>query len=139
MALPVDFLRYIPSWSKSAVDPTSGYRWPCFPHGHIAIYAWPSRGGVIILDYADVIDFEFLGLNPQDLPVKRLGAQAVEDGFCQELLLLGGKWWDNEARHSIVTHLEAGVAGLIDSTLVEGEFRVNEEIVYLWMEARMRM
>ncbi len=32
------------------------------------IYAWPSKGGVIILDHADAIDLEYLGLDPIDLP-----------------------------------------------------------------------
>jgi hypothetical protein len=42
------------------------------PSHDVRIYAWPSRGGVIILDDTEAIDFEFLGLNPLDLPVERL-------------------------------------------------------------------
>jgi len=64
------------------------------------IYAWPSRGGVIVLDTAEAIDFEFLSLNPLDSPLERLDDQAAEDAFCQRLLLLGAKWWDSEARYS---------------------------------------
>jgi hypothetical protein len=71
-----------------------------FTDDDIRIYAWPSRGGVIILDDAEAIDFEFLGLNPLDPPVERLDDQAAEDAFCQRLLLLGAKWWDSEARYS---------------------------------------
>jgi hypothetical protein len=73
-----------------------------------SIYAWPSRGGVIILNKADAIDFEFLGLNPLDPPFERLKDQTAEDAFCQRLLLLGGKWWDSEARYSIILAVEEG-------------------------------
>jgi hypothetical protein len=70
-----------------------------FTDNNASIYAWPSRGGVIILDDAEAIDFEFLGLNPLDPPEKRLEDQSAEDPFCQRLLLLGAKWWDSEARY----------------------------------------
>ncbi|KAE9370153.1 hypothetical protein N431DRAFT_378279 [Stipitochalara longipes BDJ] len=72
------------------------------------IYAWPSRGGVIILNRADAMDFEFLGLNPLDPPFKRLEDQQAEDAFSQRLLLLGAKWWDSEARYSIIVAIEEG-------------------------------
>ena len=58
---------------------------------HARIYAWPSRGGVIVLYTAEAIDFEFLGLNPLNPPLERLDNQAAEDAFCQRLLLLGAK------------------------------------------------
>jgi hypothetical protein len=72
------------------------------------IYAWPSKGGVIILDTAEAIDFDFLGLDPLEPPLKRLEDQAEEDAFAQRLLLLGAKWWDSEARYSIVSEIETG-------------------------------
>lgn len=75
------------------------------------IFAWPSRGGVIILDAAEAIDLEFLGFNPLEPPLNRLDDQAAEDQFCQLLLLLGAKWWDSEARFSLVSAMEAGTAG----------------------------
>lgn len=71
-----------------------------------SIYSWPSRGGVIVLDDAEAIDFEFLGLNPLDPPVERLDNQAAEDVLCQRLLLLGAKWWDSEARYLTVARLK---------------------------------
>lgn len=92
-----------------------------FTDNNTSIYAWPSRGGVIILDDADAIDFEFLGLNPLDPPEKRLEDQTSEDAFCQRLLLLGAKWWDNEARYSVVTQLEAG------NSRADGVFVVDKE------------
>lgn len=80
-----------------------------FVDNDASIYSWPSRGGVIVLDNAEAIDFEFLGLNPLDPPVERLNNQAAEDALCQRLLLLGAKWWDSEARYLAVAQL--GVYG----------------------------
>ena len=79
-----------------------------FSDEHAAIFAWPSRGGVIVLDPAEAIDFEFLGLDPLDPPLRRLADRAAEDAFCQQLLRLGAKWWDSEARYAIVAAMEAG-------------------------------
>ncbi len=56
------------------------------------IYAWPALEGVIILDHANAVDFEFLGLDPLDPPMERSPDQADEDRFCKKLLLLGAKW-----------------------------------------------
>ncbi|KAF1983288.1 hypothetical protein K402DRAFT_406976 [Aulographum hederae CBS 113979] len=64
----------------------------------IYLFAWPSRGGVIILDCAEAVDLEFLGLDTFNPPEKRLDDQAAEDAFCQRLLLLGAKWWCSERR-----------------------------------------
>jgi hypothetical protein len=80
-----------------------------FGHNEASIYAWPSRGGVVILNKADAVDFEFLDLDPLDPPLKRLEDQEEEDAICQRLLLLGAKWWDSEARYSIIEAQEKGV------------------------------
>jgi hypothetical protein len=50
------------------------------------IYAWPSRGGVIVLETAEAIDFEFLGLNPlnplqERLEIKPLKICSASDCF----------------------------------------------------------
>ena len=45
----------------------------------------------------------------------------AEDTFCQRLLLLGAKWWDSEARHSVVEHLRSGIAR------ADGVFIVDRE------------
>jgi len=76
---------------------------------------------VIILDNAEAIDFEFLGLDPLNPPVERLDDQVAEDAFCQQLLLLGPKWWDSEARYSILVEMEVGGGHRAD-----GVFRVDE-------------
>ncbi|MCJ1258679.1 hypothetical protein MMC24_006512 [Lignoscripta atroalba] len=90
----------------------------------VSIYAWPSRGGVIVLDTAEAIDFDFLGLNPLDPPLGRLDDQAAEDAFCQRLLLLGAKWWDSEARYSIIRTIEMGEA---DSGRIDSAFYLHKQ------------
>lgn len=65
----------------------------------IMIYAWPSRGGVIILESASVPDFNFLGLDRLNPTMRRHKMSQEEDAFSQRLLLLGAKWWDSLARY----------------------------------------
>lgn len=67
-----------------------------FEGGELYLYAWPSKGGVIVLEHAESIDFEFLELDFLNPPTKRLENQFEEDLFCQRLLLLGAKWWKSE-------------------------------------------
>lgn len=79
-----------------------------FEESQVLIYAWPSRGGLIILNNADAVDSDFLGLNPLDPPSERLEDQKEEDAFCQRLLLLGAKWWDSKARYTIIVAIGEG-------------------------------
>jgi hypothetical protein len=67
----------------------------------ITIFAWPSRGGVIVLERPCPADFDFLGLDRLDPPKKRHATRQEEDDFAQRLLLLGGKWWDSPARRAL--------------------------------------
>ncbi|KAL8747441.1 MAG: hypothetical protein Q9190_000702 [Brigantiaea leucoxantha] len=98
-----------------------------FTDDDASIYAWPSLGGVIILNGAEAVDFEFLDLDPLDPPLRRYipphtasqeerqKASENEDIFCQKILLLGAKWWDSEARYNIVSEVERGaVLGLVN-------------------------
>ena len=98
-----------------------------FTDNDARIYAWPSLGGVIILDGAEAVDFEFLDLDPLDPPLRhhisphtaseeeRQKVAENEDVFCQKVLLLGAKWWDSEARYNIVSEMEQrGVLGLVN-------------------------
>lgn len=64
----------------------------CFTNEIAKIYAWPSRGGVIVLEEAEAMDFQFLGLDPLAPPMERFDDQSAEDAFYQQLLLLGAKW-----------------------------------------------
>ena len=103
------------------------------------IYAWLSAGGVKILSPAEAIDFEFLALNPLDPPLTRLDDQSKKDHFCQKLLLLGAKWWDSEARFSIVSAVEALATGTAagDGKRVEGAFDVDKEEAPTMRERRL--
>ncbi|KAI4214678.1 MAG: hypothetical protein LQ351_002751 [Letrouitia transgressa] len=100
------------------------------------LYAWPSRGGVIILDPATAVDLEFLGFNPLDPPRKRHEDQAAEDSFCHRLLALGAKWWDSEARYSIVTTIESCAAGFMEQR-VDGAFRLEDQSEPTMREKRL--
>jgi hypothetical protein len=87
----------------------------------ISVWAWPSRGGLIVLERVTPVDLDFLGLDPLRLPLERDADQDAEDGFCQQLLRLGAKWFDSVERYQFVSgvqeedercvnDLEAGVA-----------------------------
>ena len=101
------------------------------------ISAWPSHGGVIILDSAEAMDFEFLGLNPLDPPLRRLDDQAAEDRFCRQLLLLGAKWWDSEARYSIVAAIELRAGGGDSGRRVSNAFVLEEQPTPTMREKRL--
>ena len=107
------------------------------------ISAWPSPGGVIILSSAEAIDFEWLGLNPLDPPLHRLSNQSEEDEFCKKLLKLGAKWWDSEARWSIVGEMEERAMGRGGGTKggrrgrVDGAWRLEEQTEPTMREKRL--
>jgi hypothetical protein len=92
-----------------------------FGENEASIYAWSSRGGVIILNKADAVDFEFIGINPLDPPLERMENQEEEESICQRLLLLGAKWWDSEARYSIIDALEKGESHAGERAFVIGD------------------
>jgi hypothetical protein len=73
----------------------------------VCLYAWPSKGGVIIHSHAEAADLDFLGLDPLSPPPQRLPDQALEDAFCQRLLLLGATWWDSLARFRLLAAADA--------------------------------
>ncbi|KAL9106049.1 MAG: hypothetical protein Q9227_008892 [Pyrenula ochraceoflavens] len=111
----------------------------------ISIYGWPSLGGVIILDDVEAIDFDFLGLDRLNPPLRRSspllstinqssdGRTAIsndqdsEDTFCRQLLLLGAKWWDSEFRYSLVSHLEACANGSAPTSRLFGYIDISSE------------
>ncbi|KAI9890357.1 MAG: hypothetical protein M1814_004267 [Vezdaea aestivalis] len=69
----------------------------------IRIFAWPSRGGVIVHDNADGLDLDFLGLDRLNLTsVTQLDNRPAEDVFAARLLLTGAKWWDSRARWALL-------------------------------------
>lgn len=72
----------------------------------VTLQGWPSRGGIIVLENATPLDFDYLHLDPLDPPLRRNADQDAEDAFCRALLLLGATWWDSEARRAFVRKLE---------------------------------
>lgn len=69
------------------------------------LWAWPSRGGLIVLGNATALDFTFLGLDPVNPPAARDQDQDAEDVFCQQLLRLGAKWYDSVDRYKFVANV----------------------------------
>ncbi|GIZ48741.1 hypothetical protein CKM354_001179100 [Cercospora kikuchii] len=99
-----------------ACGPTSPYQpWirTSIGDGFIGIRGWPSRGGMIALDDATAVDFEFLDMNPLDPPLRRDTNQTSEDEFCQQLLLLGAKWYDSEERYQHVGQVQFAVENVL--------------------------
>jgi len=68
----------------------------------VMIWAWPSPGGLIVLERATALDFEFLGLDRVNLQMSRDSDQDAEDEFSKRLLLLGARWFDSEDRYQFV-------------------------------------
>lgn len=68
---------------------------------HVSILAWPSQGGFVMIEDATALDFEFLSIDPLDPPTRRDRDQNAEDAFAKRLLLIGGKWWQNEDRYQL--------------------------------------
>jgi hypothetical protein len=83
----------------------------------ITIYGWPSRGGVIMLENASVVDFNFLRLDRLNPTLLRHRTREEEDTFSELLLLLGAKWWDSVARHWLLNNSDQDIAMLEDSPL----------------------
>ncbi|KAL4756286.1 uncharacterized protein BDW70DRAFT_145128 [Aspergillus foveolatus] len=68
----------------------------------IRIFGWPSRGGVIVLAGTTRADFEYLGWNALDPPLRRDKDQDAEDAVCKKLLLLGATWFDSQSRFKLL-------------------------------------
>jgi hypothetical protein len=73
-----------------------------FSEQSVSLWGWPSRGGLIVLRNVTGADFDFLGLDPVHPPLQRSPDQDEEDEFCQQLLLLGAKWFDSKSRYVFV-------------------------------------
>lgn len=77
-----------------------------FNDGSVTLWAWPSRGGLIVHEHATALDFGFLNLSPVEFALYRDPDPAAEDAFAQRLLLLGAKWFDSQARRAFVAGVE---------------------------------
>ena len=69
----------------------------------VSLWAWPSRGGLIVLERATAIDMDLLGLDPVHPSPRRDPDQEAEDHFCQQLLQLGARWFDSRQRYQLVS------------------------------------
>ncbi|KAK0510493.1 hypothetical protein JMJ35_006925 [Cladonia borealis] len=91
-----------------------------FGYTGCTVYGWPSSGGVLIKEPADVVDLNFLG-------VDRLKASSrsdniiEEDAFCNRMRQIGAKWWENEKEFIDVS------IGMRDATELE-----SRELVFGW-------
>ncbi|KAF2119147.1 hypothetical protein BDV96DRAFT_487301, partial [Lophiotrema nucula] len=74
----------------------------------VTLFAYPSKGGVIVLSPAYGLDLEFLCLDRLHPPIERFSTQNEEDEFCKKMLMLGAKWWDSLSRHYLVTGAQEG-------------------------------
>lgn len=68
------------------------------------IYDWPSRGGIVIKQNADLVDLAFLGFDRFSPPTHRFpdDQQESEDAFARQLLKTGGKFWRSQHRFANV-------------------------------------
>ncbi|KAI2465477.1 hypothetical protein F4781DRAFT_22834 [Annulohypoxylon bovei var. microspora] len=71
----------------------------------VSLWAWPSRGGLIVLENVTALDFSFLHLDSVNPPTTRDQDQEEEDKFCQKLLLLGARWFDSRSRYGFVANV----------------------------------
>ena len=116
---------------------TNLYRYPLtertvFLLDSISVWGWPSRGGLIVLNHATSLDFDFLGLDPIHPPMRRDPNQEAEDRLCQRLLLLGAKWFDSRDRYGFV----ANVADDHDPTILAleaGEAQAPTKMERRWV------
>lgn len=59
------------------------------------MFGWPSAGGVLIKTPADIVDFEYLGLDRLHSSSRSIDV-LEEDLFCEKMRKLGTVWWESE-------------------------------------------
>jgi hypothetical protein len=62
------------------------------------VFGWPSSGGVMIRENCDLVELQYLSLDPLDVPTARYDESEKEDEFCVALRKIGGKWWKSQRR-----------------------------------------
>lgn len=53
---------------------------------------------MIMRQNCDLVELQYLGLDPLNVPMTRFEDQGDEDEFCRRLKKIGGKWWKSEQR-----------------------------------------
>ena len=101
---PIDISRF--TRTPSNPDP-SNMDWSCptnhydttkrtiFSHRGVMVYGWPSAGGVLIKEFASIVDMNFLGIDRLHVS-RRSKSQDEEDAFCDKLRKTGAKCWEDE-------------------------------------------
>ena len=66
------------------------------------VYGWPSTGGVLIKEFASIVDMNFLDIDRLHVS-RRSQSQDEEDAFCDRLRKTGANWWeDEESRNEVL-------------------------------------
>lgn len=101
-----------PNYKRVAIAPRPRPRGPpervVFLEDSVSVWAWPSRGGLIVLERATSLDFDYLGLSTVNPPLTRDEDKDAEDDLCQRLLQLGAKWFDSRERYGFVANVATG-------------------------------
>lgn len=102
--------------------PTTPTRRTAWTMTSLSLWAWPSKGGLIVLDNATAPDLSFLDFHTTDpsrpldpakppmyltTPPTRHQDQRAEDMFAHKLLSLGAKYYESEARYRFLQELAA--------------------------------
>ena len=90
-----------------------------FSASSIRIFGWPSRGGVTIFEGAGIpdVDFSLDRLHPLE---KRCDDPNDKGAFCQNVLLLGAKWFGSYNRYTFLLLVEELDVGELEHSLEPG-------------------
>lgn len=69
-----------------------------FGNAGVAVFGWPSSGGVLVKGPADLVDLQFLGVERLRAS-KRSKNPSEEDAFCENMRKIGAKWWESEEEY----------------------------------------
>ena len=72
-----------------------------FGRKSVTVFGWPSTGGIVIKESANIVDLTFLGAHRLRAS-RRAATDAEEDAFCDKLRKLGAKWWEDEQSYNDV-------------------------------------
>ena len=98
----------------------------------ISIWGWPSRGGLIVLEEAGPVDFDYLGLDRLQPLGSRSNNEDEEDSFCQNLLQLGARWFDSRERYGFVANVADGMEPE-DQAIHNGEQPAPSDMERRWV------
>jgi hypothetical protein len=94
----------------------------------VSVWAWPSRGGLIVLECVTPVDLDFLGLDLIRLRLERDPDQDAEDRLCQQLLRLGAKWFDSPERYQFASGVFEEDERCVDDLVIQDAIKEPVEI-----------